>query len=81
MVYHNICTITFNVAAKCYNYTVSILDELNMSIGGIQLQECLNFQCFCSENKGSEFHLPPKVLILCLIPCNYPYYEGVLISP
>jgi hypothetical protein len=33
MVYQNICTIPFNVAVKCYNYTVSIFDELNMSMG------------------------------------------------
>jgi len=33
MVNQNICTIPFNVAVKCYNYTVSIFDELNMSMG------------------------------------------------
>jgi len=33
MVYHNICTISFNVAVKCYNYTVSIFYALNMSMG------------------------------------------------
>jgi len=33
MVYHNICTISLNVTVMSYNYTVSIFDELNKSMG------------------------------------------------
>jgi hypothetical protein len=33
MVYNNICTVSLNVTVKSYNYTVSIFDELNKSMG------------------------------------------------
>jgi hypothetical protein len=42
------------------------------SIGGIQLQDCLNYECYSSQNKGYEFHILPKALTL--------FYLAVMIT-